>query len=1349
MPAKAKQKEVFVPAHTKLKLYRKPLLEGSISIGVKLGQLVHWPAQLARPVMKRDVAVKKKMFQMKEGWHDSHSIMARELSPDELVLLRNTISEMQGVDKGMCLGADRGVWETTMLHISERTDCLLASMDAGEPVYAPIDGNHRTAALLMLALEEHQDTHDRITLKTTLPVVPHVHGSPVSLCLAVASLLNETHSIGRQASFIDNLMYWRNTVRNLQLSGNACKSLAKLLVEMRAAGVNVYTPAKGKGNAAKLKEEKGIPEAHMKIYWEWLVHIDDEDLDRLTMLQNIDNERLFHKLCATAASITGDSKDNDDIKMADDRWAGVFGGFLPRLDSSHCTPCRKNTLVGTCLSSGELVSFVERGWACWVESGGRVNTYATWKEQSPQHFLASNVEDEQQRGRLMIAAVVLQQEDLDFIKELVVNAPAKDESQECLYAEMEFLAVRGKRLLLNAMVDGWHNAHPLCNQSKSGVTISGFESERAIGSALAKRTALLEVARKSYYDLRVLHGAAEGEDAKHLAWQAMADFQALALKTTGLVVDKDYGVGCQEDPYVGMASLVGDALAFGGTGCGGLMWVDPKPETEAGDAAADGAEDDEGDEADEGDPDYAEGDSGDENNGSVGDEEYYTDENPITDLTDGAKATTVGKAPVVGAKRASTPPENKPAKKAALEQVETGTGAGGTAIAVGAEPGTGPRASAVPAVATDPVAPPAVEGTAIAVGVEPGTGPRASAVPAVATDPVAPPAVEGTAAVVTDPVVAVPAKKAGKPTKATKASKAKKTGKPTKAAKPVKGGQKGKAAKVKTVEEKKAEATKRQNARRARAAAAKALKTAAAKAAAAKAVATAKIRVAAVDAAKKAAPHLAATKAAAGDNTVGSEGQPWAVHQSFNSLAKARHNLPQPMPTTVFFDGGIAGLKAAKALVLKHRAANKTEEKGNKFIQPLYVSFTDYDGWTTLALAMGGGVSPLPPTVHTYTAVCEEHELENEYLQKWIIETKPDQVKVLVHNMWVFAHVDDATRREECLYMERVGSGVEVDVQSYLSGMVSAQPGGDCFNTLGHTEQDGGPAFAIHAVLRYSHKGGTIWDVSSKIEHNMNHLPMCALELGRSYVCIAPLGHRFMHAVFRMQDASFLHQTCMTLYDGRWEPGTGPFWRLPVHTPTSIHTNMPVNTITTPSHLCRRCVPSWRPPSDSTWSGGCTTRSHNKTWRSTSTRVSRRRRPPSRLARACQVWWSAMVYLPPKPGRRATCFVSSRATGCTPSWPRRRSSSRRATPTASLLPSRRDGPKWTPWCTRATGAWRTRSTRARSAMRYTHTFTRIHTCTAHTVSRNNKLHPLRCSDPSTASWSSATRTASKDWRACS
>jgi len=380
----------------------------------------------------------------------------------------------------------------------------------GEPIYALIDGNHRLAALLRLALSPE---YPAFTIDDNINLVPHVADAPLPLCRAVSALLNESHYMGRTASFIDSLYYMYDTVQHLKKAKVKVNSQKRLTDELRAAGVTIINKASKDEHGRPMT---GITDHHLRMYWEWLVLLDEEGMDRLVELQGLDaagvHEHVVHRLTPHPH---GDVLPNPKLsdahsqpRMPDEKslWTGEVGGWLPRLAANAFTPSKHTQIFHRENTSRQVISIVERGWMRWVLGGGRTLSQAVWQTLTPVSYFGE--EKSSPAGDYctdLMAAEHQTVADLLFITELQIEVPPLDNKASAMvYAVMQFNAIHGARDDLVACIDGWHVAHPKAPQSVTALTIPGKTSAQAAAQAMVletERIGQLEMVRADYKSL--------------------------------------------------------------------------------------------------------------------------------------------------------------------------------------------------------------------------------------------------------------------------------------------------------------------------------------------------------------------------------------------------------------------------------------------------------------------------------------------------------------------------------------------------------------------------------------------------------------------------------------------------------------------------------------------------------------------------------------------------------------------------------------------------------------------------------------------------------------------------------
>ena len=370
----------------------------------------------------------------------------------------------------------------TLTHEQDRTEYLKKCIADKVPLYAIIDGNHRIAALMLLALDA---AYTPYSLETQISVVPHVPHSAIPLCRAVSALMNETHYMARASSFLDCLSYLHDTLAILSAAGCRVKTEAALKKELKAAGVEIHKAKSGTHKDLHSNDARtGVSENHLRLYWEWLAVLSEDGMARLLELQDMNAQAVYEQICRDSAPIN--PAPGPVVSFL--HWCGELGGFVPRLGTRTFTPGRTNrTFVGDA-ESDTVVGIVERGWAYWVSNGGRVLSREAWLVCSP-HATSWRDIDGFEVGHLerLIAADMQSTEDLAFIYDLMAAAPASDNpGAATAYCYMQHSAILSNRGRLQELIDDWHAAHPASPQSTTGLTITGYESKKAKSMMLAE-----------------------------------------------------------------------------------------------------------------------------------------------------------------------------------------------------------------------------------------------------------------------------------------------------------------------------------------------------------------------------------------------------------------------------------------------------------------------------------------------------------------------------------------------------------------------------------------------------------------------------------------------------------------------------------------------------------------------------------------------------------------------------------------------------------------------------------------------------------------------------------------------
>jgi hypothetical protein len=302
------------------------------------------------------------------------------------------------------------------------------------------------------------------------------------------------------------------------------------------------------------------------------------------------------------------------------------------------------------------------------------------------------------------------------------------------------------------------------------------------------------------------------------------------------------------------------------------------------------------------------------------------------------------------------------------------------------------------------------------------------------------------------------------------------------------------------------------------------------------------------------------------ENCVGSS---WAVHSSSKQLVKCHHNFPPSkdcIPSLVLFGRGVQGFKAAQNDVAKHfkMLSDDAVTAGTAvpvFEPPVYVTLATYDEWVKLQAAVAkNGVPVMEPIVLT----CQQ-------------ATADEDGEDITGNVWVFAHVADATRSS----ILGVYAGDEASVVGSMQRLMVGLPSGSGFVCPYGTNYklNGGIALSALVIARYSRFRNTVWDLCNT--RLLQALPMAVIGLGRNYVCVG--GSRaqvqgpsqYDTMVDTMHTTCFLSKTCEDYFDGDWSTNSGAHYKLTVMLTTQLHatyipnhqpTNPPPNN--TPTRVC-------------------------------------------------------------------------------------------------------------------------------------------------------------------------------------
>jgi hypothetical protein len=254
-------------------------------------------------------------------------------------------------------------------------------------------------------------------------------------------------------------------------------------------------------------------------------------------------------------------------------------------------------------------------------------------------------------------------------------------------------------------------------------------------------------------------------------------------------------------------------------------------------------------------------------------------------------------------------------------------------------------------------------------------------------------------------------------------------------------------------------------------------------------------------------------------------GKGWAVHQTADSLKKARHafsgSVDDVFPSAVFFCGGKPGLVAAKAVVSAHYQANKSFSNLDKEPDVVYLSITDFEGYQSLIKASSTRFFALPPT---------------------LVSQQPSAGSVisLSTTLYLYAAASNETHRLEMA--RHWASGAEGDFGLGIGQLLSAIPtlhgtfAGDAFVDFAHPPfKVESAALAMLMVNRCTRVGDIIWDLSATLTANhlmqLPTLPAAALSLSRKIVCVTK---HLVTAELICQTFDYLQDTCQPYFDGFW-----------------------------------------------------------------------------------------------------------------------------------------------------------------------------------------------------------------------
>ena len=487
------------------------------TIMIKIKHLLHWAPHSSRPLNWQDVFDKADTFTREKAWGEHAVLQCRVLTEAE----RCTMAEQVGacVSHSSHLVAEPArtlLMEGNKLGELKRRDAILEEKKSGEGkgdmvlvvrkdafLVAIIDGAHRLAALLLLALDPAQTWID---LDFEGPVKPYKADTPISLCRAVGALTNDSSTkLGRDSSFIDQLFFLVESKRIIEeVRGSKAKPLTKVQFIKELTDVGALPPKKlavpPSGTAARGKKTR--PREHVyasDTTWAYILHLDgcQDGLSELAALQSVPAGRLWEMLPAAARS-------GDDTGGGGEQAGGplssksapsglrAVGAFLQSPGSNACVPSVRNKVFkGRKMHPANFIATLQRGWARWVWQGGKLLTFGQWKELSPvASWGQGGSAEEDERVAPILLEVDEALRDLEFCMKLQKQAlgllEEKEESDtEAVAAEKDHYSVMlylclvplslvpDRRILLAKQIDKWHLRNPTAEASARAETIDG------------------------------------------------------------------------------------------------------------------------------------------------------------------------------------------------------------------------------------------------------------------------------------------------------------------------------------------------------------------------------------------------------------------------------------------------------------------------------------------------------------------------------------------------------------------------------------------------------------------------------------------------------------------------------------------------------------------------------------------------------------------------------------------------------------------------------------------------------------------------------------------------------------
>ena len=481
------------------------------TIMCKIKNLLHWAPHASRPLNWQDVFDKADKFAREKAWGEHAVLQCRVLSEAEKATLAKMVASCVPESAHSDLEPEHVLLMSgNKLSAESRRSAILEEEKDGEGglalhvrdgafLLAIIDGAHRLAALLLLALDPK---HTWIDLDFEVPVKPYKADTPVPLCRAVGALTNDSSTkLGRDSSFIDQLFYLMESKRILEevrrgTASTRSKPLSRTQFVQELVDVGALPPPNAAVPAAVGRGKPTKARVHVyasEITWDYMRSLDEcqEGLSQLEQLQSVPAGRLWEMLPAAAKSDPGQQEDSESAPRA----LLAVGAFLQAPGSNACIPSRKNKVFKSSvrgLNPADFMSTLRRGWAQWVWQGGKLLSQSQWKALSPvacgrNEDLAADEEarvapirlevDEAHRDlefcmKLQKQALGLLEEKEDSDAEAV--ATEKDHYSVMLYLCLVPLSlVPDRRILLAKQIDKWHLRNPTAEASARAETIDG------------------------------------------------------------------------------------------------------------------------------------------------------------------------------------------------------------------------------------------------------------------------------------------------------------------------------------------------------------------------------------------------------------------------------------------------------------------------------------------------------------------------------------------------------------------------------------------------------------------------------------------------------------------------------------------------------------------------------------------------------------------------------------------------------------------------------------------------------------------------------------------------------------